>query len=89
MILIFFTVLLGVLSSAPGRRAGKIARKFITMAEAADWLGVSVDTVRRRIAHGQLEGYQMPGSRLIFLKIADVETLIESGKIPTGGWAAS
>lgn len=78
----------GVLTTGPAKRAPKIARQFISMADAADYLGgVSVDTIRRRIAAGYLTGYRMPGSRLVFVKLADLEALIISGEIPTAGRA--
>jgi hypothetical protein len=33
---------------------------FVTMAEAAKRLGVSVDTIRRKLRRGELQGYQQP-----------------------------
>jgi Helix-turn-helix domain len=34
--------------------------KSVTMAEAAKLLGVSVDTIRRKLRRGELQGYQQP-----------------------------
>jgi excisionase family DNA binding protein len=49
----------------------KVPRQFITLDEAAAWLGVSTATVRRRIGRGVLRGYRFPGSRLIFIRVVD------------------
>ena len=47
----------------------------VGLAEAADYLGVSPKTIRRRIADGSLTAYRM-GPRLIRLKIADLDRLM-------------
>lgn len=46
-----------------------------TLREAADRLGVSEKTLRRRIAEGSLTAYRM-GPRLIRLRAADVDALM-------------
>lgn len=68
--------------TARAQRAPKVAQHFVSQAKAADYLGVSVDTIRRRIAGGYIKGYRLPDSRLVFLKLADLDALIISGEIP-------
>jgi excisionase family DNA binding protein len=53
----------------------------ITLQEAAVILGVSVDTVRRRIAEGSLAASRIKGSRLIRVRRGDVDALL--APIPT------
>ncbi len=62
-----------------------IARKYLALAEAAEWYGVSERTLRRRIAEGRLPAYRV-GPRAIRVKAEDVEALAE--RIPTGDPAA-
>ena len=47
----------------------------ITIAEAAQYLGITTKSVRRYIAAGQLTGYRV-GSRLIRLDASQVEDLL-------------
>jgi excisionase family DNA binding protein len=35
----------------------------VTIAEAAHRLGISVDTVKRKLRKGELRGYKQPGGR--------------------------
>ena len=58
----------------------------ISLQDAASILGVSVDTVRRRIADGSLPAQRITGSRLIRVSRADVEALLEP--VPTVGNAS-
>lgn len=53
----------------------------ITIAEAAERVGVSTWTIRRRIADGTLRAYRVRGCRSIRLDTADVESLLD----PMGG----
>ncbi len=62
--------------------AQAIARRYLTLAEAAEWYGVSERTLRRRIADGSLPAYRV-GPRSIRVKAVDVEALAEP--IPAGG----
>lgn len=62
--------------------AQAIARKYLTLAEAAEWYGVSERTLRRRIAEGRLPAYRV-GPRSIRVKAEDVEALAQP--IPTAG----
>lgn len=54
--------------------------QFVGIADAATYLGVSVATIRRRIADGSLPGYKVAGSGLR-VRVADLEKLVE----PVGG----
>lgn len=62
-----------------------IARKNLSLKEAAEWYGVSERTLRRRIAEGRLPAYRL-GPRTIRVRAEDVEALAKP--IPTGGDAA-
>lgn len=55
--------------------------RLVTLADAAETLGVSVRTVRRLIAHGYLEGYRV-GPRAIRVRAADVEAVLT--RMPEG-----
>lgn len=57
-------------------------RRWMTQAEAADYLGVTERTIRRYIAEGQLRGYRL-GRRALRLDQADVDALLRP--IPTTG----
>jgi excisionase family DNA binding protein len=52
-----------------------------TINEAAEFLNTSTKFIRRRIADGTLPAYRLRGSRLIRIRIADLEAL----KTPIGG----
>lgn len=58
-------------SSAPQR-----ARGYLTIAHAAEYVGVSQDTVRRRIVDGTLRSYRVAGTRAYRLRVEDVEGLM-------------
>jgi excisionase family DNA binding protein len=55
--------------------------RFVSMAAAADFLGCSVDTIRRRIADGTLPAYRVGTTSTIRVRLADVLALVE--RIPT------
>jgi excisionase family DNA binding protein len=59
---------------------------FMSIADAAADCGLSVKTIRRRIADGTLPGYRPPRSRAIRVKRSDVEKLMRP--IPTTGRAS-
>ncbi len=48
---------------------------FISLSKAADTLGVSVRTLRRRVASGELPAYRS-GRRIIRVRVDDLETLL-------------
>lgn len=57
---------------------------FISLAAAADILGVSVHTLRRRIAAGELPAFRT-GRRIIRVRISDLERLLR--RVPsTSSW---
>jgi excisionase family DNA binding protein len=55
-------------------------KKAVDLARAADYLGVSVQSVRRRIAEGRLPAYRV-GPRSIRVYLDDLDAL----KQPIGG----
>jgi excisionase family DNA binding protein len=55
-------------------RAEILARKPVDLAFAADYLGVSIKTVRRRISDGTLRATRI-GPRAIRIALADLEEL--------------
>ena len=60
------------------------SRECLTLADAADRLGVSTATVRRRITDGQFRAFRM-GSRLIRIRVADLDRmLMEIPNVLTG-----
>ena len=51
-----------------------MARRYITIAEAADYLQISDRTVRRLIADGELTGYRMGKShRVIRVDLSEID----------------
>ena len=58
---------------------------FVSLAAAADILGISVHTLRRRIAAGELLAFRT-GRRIIRVRISDLERLLR--RVPSAGtWA--
>lgn len=57
----------------------------IKLSVAAERYGVSVMTLRRRIAEGKLTGYRL-GARIIVVDVAELDAMFEP--IPTAGSAA-
>lgn len=55
---------------------------FISLSTAADILGISVHTLRRRIAAGELPAFRT-GRRIIRVRIADIDKLLRP--IPAAG----
>ncbi len=62
---------------------GIVKQRYLTLAEAAEWYGVSERTLRRRIAEGRLPASRV-GPRAIRVKVVDIEALAEP--IPAGVW---
>jgi excisionase family DNA binding protein len=57
---------------------------FISLSAAADILGISVHTLRRRIAAGELPAFRT-GRRIIRVHVADLERMLQ--RVPvTGHW---
>lgn len=55
---------------------------FISLSAAADILGISVHTLRRRIAAGELPAFRS-GRRIIRIRLADLDRLLK--RVPTTG----
>lgn len=55
---------------------------FISLAQAADILGISVHTLRRRIAAGELPAFRT-GRRIIRVRVEDLERLLK--RVPCAG----
>ena len=48
---------------------------FVSLAQAADILGISVHTLRRRVAAGELPAFRT-GRRIIRVRVTDLERLL-------------
>lgn len=55
---------------------------FISLSAAADMLGISVHTLRRRIAAGELPAFRT-GKRIIRIRVSDLEKLLR--RVPANG----
>jgi len=55
---------------------------FVSLAQAADILGISVHTLRRRIAAGELPAFRT-GRRIIRVRLEDLERLLK--RVPCAG----
>jgi excisionase family DNA binding protein len=64
------------------RRAEQHGRRYATISETAEYLGVTGRTVRQMIADGRLTGYRA-GARLVRLDLNQVDAAM----IPFGGGA--
>lgn len=62
-------------------------RTLVGMTDAAERIGVSTDTIRRRIATGDLTGYRL-GARIIRVDLAEVDALLTPMNRWGGGDAA-
>lgn len=60
-------------------------RRWLSLTEAADYVGLSTKTLRRRIADGSLTGYRA-GPRQIRVDVEELDGLLR--RIPTTGGAA-
>lgn len=58
-------------------------RRYVAIAEAAEYLGVTDRTIRQMIADGRLTGYRN-GARLVRLDLNEVDAAMQ----PFGGGAA-
>lgn len=59
-------------------------RRWVSQAEAAEYLGVTTRTIRRYIAIGLLPASRIRGSRLIRIDRADLDALLRP--IPSAIW---
>ncbi len=55
-----------------------VARRLLTMGQAAEYLGVSYWTIRSWVESGKLRAVRLPGDgRLIRIEIAELDRLVE------------
>lgn len=59
-----------------------VERRFISIAEAADYLGVHTRTIRRHISSGSIAGYRI--GHLIRVDLDEINTRLIH-QIPSGG----
>lgn len=59
-----------------------LRHRYITILQAAEYLGVTDRTVRQMIADGRLRGYRS-GSRLVRLRVDEIDSAMQ----PFGGHA--
>jgi len=52
-------------------------KELLSVQEAADFLGLSVSTIRRYIRDGRLPAYRVAGERLLRIKRSDLEKLLD------------
>ena len=52
--------------------------RLVPIAEAAEWLGISAETLRKKIAHGLIESHKLWGRRLIYEE--EIIRLIEASR---------
>lgn len=55
---------------------------FVSLSTAADMLGISVHTLRRRIAAGELPAFRT-GRRIIRVRVSDLEKILQ--RVPSAG----
>jgi len=68
------------------RKSPPVARRFGSIADAAEFAGVNPKTIRRRIADGTLTGYRM-GPRLIRVDLNELDAILRP--IPTAAGGAA
>ena len=52
--------------------------RLVPIAEAAEWLGISAETLRKKIAHGLVESHKLWGRRLMYEE--EIIRLIEESR---------
>ncbi|GAB3742481.1 helix-turn-helix transcriptional regulator [Microlunatus parietis] len=57
------------------------ARRYLSLSEAAEYLGINVRTLRRAIADGRIDGYRI-GDRIVRVDLDQIEQSLLI-KIPT------
>jgi excisionase family DNA binding protein len=75
-------LLLGVPVSGRSPVSQTLNRRFISVADAAEYLGVTTRTIRQMIADGRITGYRS-GHRLVRVDLNDVDAAMR----PFGGAA--
>ncbi|MGB3285314.1 helix-turn-helix domain-containing protein [Mycolicibacter algericus] len=69
------------MSSSPGK-SNKVPSGYLSIAQSAEYLGVTTRTIRQMIADGRLTGYRS-GTRLVRLRYSDIDAAMQ----PFGGCA--
>jgi excisionase family DNA binding protein len=64
------------------RRSETVSRRYASLSDAAEYIGVNERTIRRHIADGSLTGYRL-GSRLVRVDLNELEQALRP--IPTVG----
>ena len=54
-------------------------RRLATVQDAADYWGVGLRTMRRRVAEGVVNAYRLPGSRALRIDLDELDAMLESG----------
>lgn len=66
--------------SSPTSRSARVPRRYVTLAEAADYLDCNERTIRRMIAAGRITGYQVT-PRMIRVDLTELDQVLTP--IPT------
>lgn len=53
------------------------ARRWLNQADAAEYLGVTKQTIRSYIARGYIRGHRVQGSRLIRIDRAELDAMLQ------------
>ena len=69
----FLLIIVAILATLSGRSGNTSP---LSVAGAAEWLGVSTKTVRRMIASGELAGYRVR-NKVIRIEVADLEKALK------------
>ncbi|MGV5046696.1 helix-turn-helix domain-containing protein [Rhodococcus pyridinivorans] len=56
-----------------------IERRYVTVQEAAEYLGVCDRSVRRYIARGEITGHRLPGGKLLRIDLDELDRVIQGG----------
>lgn len=54
-----------------------MSRQYVTQQRAAEYLGVTVRTIRNKIAEGTLTGYRLPGLRAVRVDLDEIDSKFE------------
>ena len=58
-------------------------KNWMTVAQCADYLGISIHTVYQRIAKRQIPHHKMPGSNLVRFNQEEVDEWMQTGVVET------
>ena len=58
-------------------------QRYLSLADVAETLGVSVGQVRTMVTTGELEGFQMGGRKIWRVDVADLEAYVQRAKART------